>query len=153
MCLLFSQSQVIRTTCHCLHQDQSLSEFTIEEFIASSIYLEFGTNVTTLGRRRVGSLVLGRIYSWKSLGIRLVRGRVDPSANLDIRRDEKSPHLPPSRSQEPYLFSHLINICIYISSVFCPRAGHSLQTQAPRLQFCPKTGLPLQTQEPRLQFY
>ena len=28
VCLLFSQSQTIRTTCHCLHQDQSLSEFT-----------------------------------------------------------------------------------------------------------------------------
>ena len=39
------------------------------------------------------------------------------------------------------------------SSVFCPRAGPSLQTQAPRLQFCPKAGLPLQTQEPRWQFY
>ena len=39
------------------------------------------------------------------------------------------------------------------SSVFCPRAGPSLQTQAPRLQFCPKPGLPLQAQEPRLQFY
>ena len=39
-----------------------------------------------------------------------------------------------------------------IITVFCPRAGLSLQTQAPRLQFCPKTGLPLQTQEPRLQF-
>ena len=38
------------------------------------------------------------------------------------------------------------------SSVFCPRAGLSLQTQAPRLQFCPKAGLPSQTQEPRLQF-
>ena len=37
--------------------------------------------------------------------------------------------------------------------VFCPRAGPSLQTQAPRLQFCPQAGLPLQTQEPRLQFY
>ena len=37
--------------------------------------------------------------------------------------------------------------------VFCPRAGPSLQTQAPRLQFCPKKGLPLQIQEPRLQFY
>ena len=44
-------------------------------------------------------------------------------------------------------------ICISSSSVFCPRAGLSLQTQAPRLQFCPKAGLPLQTQEPRLQFY
>ena len=39
------------------------------------------------------------------------------------------------------------------SSVFCPRAGPPLQTQAPRLEFCPKAGLPLQTQEPRLQFY
>ena len=39
------------------------------------------------------------------------------------------------------------------SSVFCPRAGPSLQTQAQRLQFCPKAGLALQTQEPRLQFY
>ena len=39
------------------------------------------------------------------------------------------------------------------SSVFCPRAGPSLQTLAPWLQFCPKVGLPLQTQEPRSQFY
>ena len=39
------------------------------------------------------------------------------------------------------------------SSEFCPRAGPSLQIQAPSLQFCPKAGLPLQTQEPRLQFY
>ena len=37
--------------------------------------------------------------------------------------------------------------------VFCPRAGLSLLTQAPRLQFCPKAGLPPQTQEPSLQFY
>ena len=29
------------------------------------------------------------------------------------------------------------------SSVFCPRAGPSLETQAPRLQFCPKAGLPI----------
>ena len=40
-----------------------------------------------------------------------------------------------------------------IFRVFCPRAGLSLQIQAPRLQFCPKAGLPPQTQEPRLQFY
>ena len=45
-----------------------------------------------------------------------------------------------------------IYIYIYIS-VICPRAGPSLQTQAPRLQLCSKAGLPLQTQEPRLQFY
>ena len=31
------------------------------------------------------------------------------------------------------------------SSVFFPRAGPSLQTQAPRLQFCSKADLPLQT--------
>ena len=43
-------------------------------------------------------------------------------------------------------------ICLHIIIVFCPRAGPSLQTQAPRLQFCPKAGLPLQTQESRLQF-
>ena len=38
---------------------------------------------------------------------------------------------------------------LYIFISVCPRAGPSLQTQAPRLQFCPKTDLPLQTQEPR----
>ena len=37
--------------------------------------------------------------------------------------------------------------------MFCPRAGLSLQTQAPRLQFCPKASLRPQTQKPRLQFY
>ena len=37
--------------------------------------------------------------------------------------------------------------------VFCPRAGLSLQTQAPRLQFCPKAGLQPQSQTPRVQFY
>ena len=37
--------------------------------------------------------------------------------------------------------------------VFCPRAGLSLQTQAPRLQFCPKACLQPQTQTPRVQFY
>ena len=31
---------------------------------------------------------------------------------------------------------------IIIIRVFCPRAGLSLQTQAPGLQFCPKAGLP-----------
>ena len=41
----------------------------------------------------------------------------------------------------------------YISSVFCPRTGPSLKTQATRLEFCPKAGLPFQTQEPKLQFY
>ena len=47
-----------------------------------------------------------------------------------------------------------VHIYIYISSVFCPRAGPSLQTQAPRLQFCPKCRSSIaQTQEPRLQFY
>ena len=40
-----------------------------------------------------------------------------------------------------------------IIRVFCPRAGPSLQTQAPRLQFCPKAGIPPKTQEPRLQIY
>ena len=45
------------------------------------------------------------------------------------------------------------NINISSSSVLCPRAGISLQTQAPRLQFCPKAGLRPQTQAPRLQFY
>ena len=47
----------------------------------------------------------------------------------------------------------IVYIYIYIISVFCPRAGPSLQIQAPRLQFLPKAGLPLQTQEQRLQFY
>ena len=42
---------------------------------------------------------------------------------------------------------------IIIIRVFCPRAGLSLGTRAPRLQFYPKVGLPPQTQEPRLQFY
>ena len=45
--------------------------------------------------------------------------------------------------------------CIYIYiiiRVFCPRAGHSLQTQAPRLQFCPKADLLPQTQEPGCNF-
>ena len=37
--------------------------------------------------------------------------------------------------------------------MFCPMAGLSLQTQAPKLQFCPKAGLPPQTEEPTLQFY
>ena len=46
-----------------------------------------------------------------------------------------------------------INILSSSSSVFCPRAGLSLQTQAPRLQFCPKAGPRPQTQKPRLQFY
>ena len=43
----------------------------------------------------------------------------------------------------------------YISSSECsdPRAGLSLQTQAPRLQFYSKAGVPPQTHEPRLQFY
>ena len=44
-------------------------------------------------------------------------------------------------------------IIIIIISVFCPRAGLSLQTQASRLQFCPKAGLPYQTLEPGLPFY
>ena len=39
------------------------------------------------------------------------------------------------------------------SSVFCPRAGPSLQTQGLRPQFCSKAGVPPQMQEPRLQFY
>ena len=47
---------------------------------------------------------------------------------------------------------HFRHLMLSSSSVFCPRAGPSLQTQAPRLQFCPKAGLPLQTQKPRLQF-
>ena len=34
---------------------------------------------------------------------------------------------------------------IIIIRVFCSRAGHSLQTQEPRLQFCSKTGFPPQT--------
>ena len=42
---------------------------------------------------------------------------------------------------------------LLLSSVFCPRAGPPLQTQAPRLKFCPKADLTLQTQEPRLQIY
>ena len=51
-------------------------------------------------------------------------------------------------------FEYLARLTVLISSsVFCQRAGPSLQTQAPRLQFCPKAGLPWQTQEPRLQFY
>ena len=54
-------------------------------------------------------------------------------------------------------FIYILYIYIYIyistSSVFCQRAGPSLQTHAARLQFCPKAGLPLKTQEPRLQFY
>ena len=36
VCLLFSQSQIIRTTCHCLHQDHSLTEFTIDSWFAFS---------------------------------------------------------------------------------------------------------------------
>ena len=31
---------------------------------------------------------------------------------------------------------------IIINRVFCPGAGSSLQTQAPRPQSCPKAGLP-----------
>ena len=45
-----------------------------------------------------------------------------------------------------------IIILIFISSVFYPRAGPSLQIQAPSLKFCPKAGLSLQNQEPRLSF-
>ena len=83
---------------------------------------------------------------------------------------EGSPHVnaPPSSSSSKWskksnkinLYVNYTVFVIYFitsssssSSVFCPRAGPSLQTLAPRLQFCPKAGLPLQTQEPRLQFY
>ena len=37
---------------------------------------------------------------------------------------------------------------IIIIRVFYPRAGLSIQAQAPRLEFCSKAGLPPQTQEP-----
>ena len=49
------------------------------------------------------------------------------------------------RALKPQIYIH--------TSVFCPRTGPSLQSQAPRLQFCLKAGLPLQTHESRLQFY
>ena len=52
----------------------------------------------------------------------------------------------------PY-YSQTSNIGTLYISLLCPRAGLSLQTQAPRLQFCPKAGVPYQTREPRLQFY
>ena len=52
-----------------------------------------------------------------------------------------------------FLFKMSFYVHCNTSSVFCPRAGPSLQTQAPRLQFYPKAGLPLQTQEPKLKFY
>ena len=52
-----------------------------------------------------------------------------------------------SQPNEPIIIYH------HYHHVFWPKAGPSLQHQAPRLQFCPKAGLPLQTQEPRLQFY
>ena len=51
-----------------------------------------------------------------------------------------------------YTFSGTI-YSIGIIRVFCPGAGLSLQTQAPRLQFCPKAGLSPQTQEQTLRFY
>ena len=44
-------------------------------------------------------------------------------------------------------------LTIIIVTVFCPRAGPSLQTQELRPQFCSKADLTLQTLEPRLQFY
>ena len=44
-------------------------------------------------------------------------------------------------------------VLVTIIGAFCPWAGLSLQTQAPRLQFCPRAGIPPQTQESRLQFY
>ena len=57
----------------------------------------------------------------------------------------------------PSIFNKLINppknINLSSSSVFWPRAGLSLQTQAPRLQFWSKAGLQPQTQKRRLQFY
>ena len=37
-----------------------------------------------------------------------------------------------------YLWWHKFLLYFIIIRVFCPRAGLSLQTQAPRLQFCPK---------------
>ena len=50
-----------------------------------------------------------------------------------------------------FLLSSNQYFLIFIITAFCPRAGLSLQTQAPS-KFCPKAGLPLQTQEPRFQF-
>ena len=46
--------------------------------------------------------------------------------------------------------NHTEYIMSIIIIVFCPRAGLSLQTQAPRLQLCPKAGLPSQTQEKKV---
>ena len=53
----------------------------------------------------------------------------------------------------PLMKGFFLVMACSIIRVFCPRAGLSLQTQAPRLQFCPKAGLPSHTQEPTLQFY
>ena len=60
-----------------------------------------------------------------------------------------------NKGQKPKPIAKLLEASIFksSSSVFCPRAGPSLQTQAPRLKFYPKAGLPLQNQEPKLQFY
>ena len=62
-----------------------------------------------------------------------------------------------NKQQQPYrqkltVFKYIVSAYMHHHHVFCPRAGPSLQTQAPRLQFCPKADLPLQTQEPKLQF-
>ena len=38
----FSQSQIIRTTCHCLHLDHSLSEFTIVQYLSTITAVHYG---------------------------------------------------------------------------------------------------------------
>ena len=50
-------------------------------------------------------------------------------------------------------FSDFLSVEIIMITVFCPRAGPSLQAQETKGAVLPKAGLPPQTQDPRLQFY
>ena len=84
---------------------------------------------------------------------------MSPTFCKDMKLLRKFPHRLGPASYPSCCVSASTNYTKYTFILFhhhqcsAPRAGPSLQTQAPTLQFCPKARLPLQTQEPRLQFY
>ena len=94
----------------------------------------------------VKDLLLGRIVDIDIIIIIIIvsiQGCSNGKPKETVSLSPPKPKLINTINLLKYLLNHLIE-------VFCPRAGSSLQTQAPRLQLYPKAGLPLQSQESRL---
>ena len=95
---------------------------------------------------RISLLMLSSLTSGQTIfAVYVVWMHAFPNPGMTVNGHSRVCECMPPRDILQQRLSVLMSQRITHHQSVCPRAGLSVQTQAPRLQVCPKIGLPLQT--------